>query len=92
MQLDSTAQILSNQKTYGLWGLYTVPARSSGLVEGEPTRLTHAGRSFVERVCDELAFVEDGVEKHDPLDHPSRSSPAALQSAAVDSEGGNHCL
>jgi hypothetical protein len=47
---DPTAQILSNQKTYGLWGLYTVPARSSGLVEGEPTRLTHAGRSFVERV------------------------------------------
>src|SRR5688572_31371249 len=25
---DPTAQILSNQKTYGLWGLYTVPARS----------------------------------------------------------------
>jgi hypothetical protein len=45
---DSTAQILSNQKTYGLWGLYTVPARSSGLVEGDPTRLTAAGRNLVE--------------------------------------------
>jgi hypothetical protein len=47
---DSTAQILSNQKTYGLWGLYTVPARSSGLVEGNPTRLTAAGRNLVESV------------------------------------------
>jgi hypothetical protein len=47
---DAASQILSNQKTYGLWGLYTVPSRSSGLVEGEPTRLTHAGRSLVERL------------------------------------------
>ena len=47
---DSASQILSNQKTYGLWGLYTVPARTSGLVEGEPTRLTPAGRSVVERL------------------------------------------
>jgi len=47
---DSTTQILSNQKTYGLWGLYTVAARSSGLVEGDPTRLTAAGRDLVDRV------------------------------------------
>ena len=36
-------QILSNQKTYGLWGLYTMPARASGLVEGDPTRPTRLG-------------------------------------------------
>ncbi len=47
---NSTAQILSNQKTYGLWGLYTVPARSSGLVEGNPTRLTTSGRHLVEEL------------------------------------------
>lgn len=45
---DTAAQILSNQKTYGIWGLYTVPGRSSGLIEGEPTRLTAAGRDLVE--------------------------------------------
>ena len=46
---DETAhQILGNQKIYGLWGLYTVPARSSGLLEGDPTRLTPAGRDLVE--------------------------------------------
>jgi len=46
---DPVAQILSNQKTYGLWGLYTVPARTSGFVEGDPSRLTAAGRELVER-------------------------------------------
>lgn len=40
-------QILGNQRTYGLWGLYTGPARASGLVNGEPTRLTPAGRQLV---------------------------------------------
>jgi len=45
---DARGQILSNQKTYGLWGLYTGPARASGLVEGSPTRLTAAGRKLVE--------------------------------------------
>ena len=45
---DSGSLILSDQKTYGLWGLYSVPARSSGLVEGSPTRLTAEARQFVE--------------------------------------------
>jgi hypothetical protein len=45
---NSSAQILSNQKTYGLWGLYTVPARSSGILQGEPTRITAATRNLVE--------------------------------------------
>ncbi|MGE0552573.1 MAG: hypothetical protein AB7R55_04000 [Gemmatimonadales bacterium] len=44
-----THQILSNQKIYGLWGLYTVPARSSALLEGDPPRLTPPAREFVER-------------------------------------------
>jgi len=45
---DSGSFILSDQKTYGLWGLYSVPSRSSGLVEGSPTRLTAEARQFVE--------------------------------------------
>ena len=48
--IDPSCQILSNQKTYGLWGLYTVPATASGLVEGDPKRLTVAGRELVEKV------------------------------------------
>jgi hypothetical protein len=46
---DPEAMILSDQKTYGLWGLYSVPSRSSGLLEGNPARLTGEARSFVEK-------------------------------------------
>ena len=35
---DSHALILSDQKTYGLWGLYSVASRSSSLVAGDPAR------------------------------------------------------
>jgi len=31
-----------------MWGLYTGPARTSGLVEGDPTRLAPAAREFVD--------------------------------------------
>ena len=48
LSADRNHQILSNQKIYGLWGLYTVPARSSGLLDGEPARLTPTARAFVE--------------------------------------------
>ena len=46
--VDSRGQILSKQKTYGLWGLYTAAARSSGFVEGDPTRVTTAARDLIE--------------------------------------------
>jgi hypothetical protein len=45
---DRRHQTLSNQKTYGLWGLYTVPARASGLLDGDPARLTPPARELVE--------------------------------------------
>jgi hypothetical protein len=46
---DPEHQILSNQRTYGLWGLFTIPARQSELVlAGEP-RLSMAAREFVHR-------------------------------------------
>lgn len=43
-------QILSQQQTYGLWGIYSSPARSSGLLEprGEGRFLSDAARNFVE--------------------------------------------
>jgi len=41
-------QILSNQKTYGLWGLYTVAARHSGLVQKDENRLTPLAFEFVQ--------------------------------------------
>ena len=44
---DSRSQILANQKTYGLWGLYMVAARNSKLIEAESPRLTHETRTFI---------------------------------------------
>jgi len=71
LSADPADQILGNQKIYGLWGLYTGPARTSYLVEGDPTRLTpaafehvesvylplltNAGAAVPRRICDALA-------------------------------------
>lgn len=40
--------ILADQKTYGLWGLFSVPARVSGLLADGPVGLTDVSRDFVE--------------------------------------------
>jgi hypothetical protein len=45
---DSAALILSDQKTYGLWGLYSVASRSSGLLVGNPARVAPPVRKFIE--------------------------------------------
>jgi hypothetical protein len=50
LSVDADCQILGNQKVYGLWGLFTVPARASGLLEKEVNELTPAGEEFVERI------------------------------------------
>ena len=42
-------QILSNQKVYGLWGLFSMPARASALLLPREQRLTPAARDFVQR-------------------------------------------
>jgi hypothetical protein len=49
LSAERAHQILGNQKIYGLWGLYTVPGRSSGMVTGTPPRLTPLARQLVER-------------------------------------------
>lgn len=43
-------QILSEQRTYGLWGLFMTAARGSGLVDEADARPTPRGREFVDRV------------------------------------------
>ncbi|MGH6623293.1 MAG: hypothetical protein ACREBN_04940, partial [Burkholderiaceae bacterium] len=44
-------QILSNQKIYGLWGLYSVPSATSGLVIQDPPSLSARAREFVTQAC-----------------------------------------
>jgi hypothetical protein len=41
--------ILSDQRTYGLWGLYSASARVSGLIAEGPVGLTPRAREFVEK-------------------------------------------
>lgn len=45
--LGPDAQILSDQKTYGLWGLYSMAARDSGLRERAVARLTDLARTHL---------------------------------------------
>src|SRR5262245_49496424 len=44
---ERDCQILGNQKIYGLWGLFTVPSRASGLLEKEINELTQVANDFV---------------------------------------------
>jgi hypothetical protein len=48
LSVSAEDQILSNQKVYGLWGLYSVPSRASSLLETDETILTPDARVFVE--------------------------------------------
>ena len=59
LSAERTYQILSNQKIYGLWGLYSVPAAASGLVDTEPARLTPPAAEFVETVL--LPMLTEGA-------------------------------
>jgi hypothetical protein len=43
-------RILSDQRVYGLWGLYTVSARASGLLPEGPVGVTEACARFIEDV------------------------------------------
>lgn len=64
---DAASQILGNQKIYGLWGLYTVPGRSSALLTANnPTRLTPRARELVETTY-LPAFTRGGARNGDRI-------------------------
>lgn len=54
-------QILSNQKQYGLWGLFTNPAQLSALVERNGRRLMPEARAFVEQ--NYIAALGSGISR-----------------------------
>ncbi len=49
IQANRRGMILSDQKVYGLWGLYSVPARRSDLIPEGPLDVTPEAREFIER-------------------------------------------
>jgi hypothetical protein len=100
--LGNDAQILSNQKIYGLWGLYSVPARTSELLENEP-RLTRLALDLVEKHCLPLlgsgagrnaqGIVERLRQKEYALDLRDGSRDAALLDAVAGAlDGGTAAL
>lgn len=56
--------ILSDQKTYGLWGLFSVSARTSGLIPDGPIGVTPLARQFIEDTYwSQLKSVEKSLLK-----------------------------
>lgn len=55
--LSSEQQILSDQASYGLWGLYSSAARDSGLVKGNDRTITIEGESIALLIVKQLADV-----------------------------------
>lgn len=58
---EGSSQILSNQKVYGLWGLFSMPARASELLRPHEQHLTPGAREFVENQY--IARLPNGYAK-----------------------------
>ena len=50
IQADQRGMILADQKVYGLWGLYSVPARTSSLIPDGPLGVKETARRLIEEV------------------------------------------
>ena len=86
LSADRNDQILGNQKIYGLWGLYTVPSRSSGLLEDQTIRLSPPSIEHWQQVLEPQLAIEgfgDGAEIVRML---------AQDRLTVDLKGKNHRL
>lgn len=57
--LSSDQQILSDQASYGLWGLYSTAARDTGLVTGNDRKVTPLGISIAESIINNMGDVSD---------------------------------
>lgn len=77
-------QILADQRTYGLWGLYTVASRNSGLLDRTRPRLTAEAVDFVEK--NYLARLpEKGEAVHSFLGRDRDFSPTGKDSELAES-------
>ena len=54
LAISLKAQILSNQASYGLWGLYSSALKDSGLVEGSDRKLTAEGMDLAATIAQGL--------------------------------------
>ncbi|QEP41775.1 hypothetical protein D5085_00610 [Ectothiorhodospiraceae bacterium BW-2] len=61
--LGMEQQILSDQASYGLWGLYSTAARDTGLVEGNNRAVTPLGRSIADAIVKQLGEASEELYK-----------------------------
>ena len=76
LSADRGHQILSNQKTYGIWGLFTVASRASALLDDERLRPSAYTKEHAERVWWPLickALGGDGSRLADFIARPHAS-------------------
>ncbi len=64
--LSSEQQILSDQASYGLWGLYSSAARDTGLVEGNDRKITVDGQSIAQLILAQLGDAADTLLNDKP--------------------------
>lgn len=62
---NSESYILSNQASYGLWGLYSSALRATGLIEGEERILTPNGYGIINDISESLNDVRDLIPIED---------------------------
>lgn len=58
LDIGLKAQILSNQASYGMWGLYSSALRDSGLVEGSERKPTVEGDNLARTISEDLDAKE----------------------------------
>ncbi len=58
---DQRSLILSDQVSYGIWGLYSTALRETGLVHGDLRELTDTGLAIVRQIEDDLNRNKDGL-------------------------------
>lgn len=74
---EPTHQILSDQRTYGLWGLYSQAARKSGLLDPHSQRLTPYATEFMEKFHEQrLRKVSREIEEILAKKGPFRFDPS----------------
>lgn len=58
---DQQSLILSDQVSYGIWGLYSTALRETGLVQGDSRELTERGLEIVRQIEDGLTRKGEGL-------------------------------
>ncbi len=69
---SSEQRILSDQATYGLWGLYSSAARVSGLITGNDRVLTPKGAQIVDSIIEQLGDAANKIKALLLSDKPFR--------------------